>query len=291
MEIVLSQLVNGIAIGSIYSLLTTGFNLLLLVGGVCQFAYPHLVVFSMYICWLVLRATGGNALLSVAATIGGGTGLSLLTEPLFRPLTKRGALLATFFVSLGIAIILTDIMSRIIYRGVPIGFPLTLTGKEAIARVGMVAIGRGQLFTIIGSIAAVVVFLYLLYRTKLGRSFRAIAQSPFAARLLGIPMTRTSIISYAIAGLLAGISAVFLTMTLGGATGALGGILAIKVFAVAMFAGLGNLRGGLICGLILGVVESIVIGFFPGDWANAVAFAMVIAVVMWKPEGLFGLRT
>lgn len=290
MEVVLAQLINGIAIGSIYSLLTTGFNLLLLVGGVCQFAYPHLVVLSMYICWLALRATGGNVFLSVAATIGSGIGLSLATEPLFRPLTKRGATLATFFVSLGIALIFTDIMSRIIYRGVPIGFPTTLTGKEAVAASGMIAISRGQLFTIIGSVLAVVGFLYLLYRTKLGRSFRAMAQNPFAARLLGIPITRTSIISYAIAGLLGGISAVFLVMTLGGATGALGGLLAIKVFAVAMFAGLGNLRGGLICGLILGVVESIVVGFFPGDWANAVVFGMVIVVVMWKPEGLFGLR-
>jgi len=288
MEVVLAQLANGIAIGSIYSLLVTGFNLMFLVGGVCHFAYPHLVVLSMYICWLVLRATGGNVFLSVAATIGAGTGLSLATEPLFRPLTKRRASLGTFFVSLGIAIIFTDIMCRVIHRGVPISFPTTLTGIEAIAKIGLTAISRGQLFTIIGSIVAVVGLLYLLYRTKLGRSFRAMAQSPFAARLLGIPITRMSIYSYAIAGLLAGISAVFLIMTLGGATGALGGILAIKVFAVSLFAGMGNLKGGLICGLILGLVESLAVGFLPGHLTNAIG--MILVVVIWKPEGLFGLR-
>jgi branched-chain amino acid transport system permease protein len=290
MEVFFARVINGVALGSIYSLLTTGFNLLLLIGGVCQFAYPYMVVLSMYACWMVLRATGGNALLGVAATIGAGVGMSLLTEPLFRPLTKRGAVLSTFFVSLGIAMICTDIMSRQINRGVALGFPTTLTGKEAIAKVGIATVTMGQLSTVIGSIVAVVGFLYLLYRTKLGRSFRAIAQSPFAARLLGIPMMRTSIISYAMAGLLAGISAVFLIMTLGSAAAPLGAMLAIKVFAVAMFAGLGNLRGGLICGLILGLAESFVMGYIPGDWVNVVAFGMILGVVLWKPEGLFGLR-
>jgi branched-chain amino acid transport system permease protein len=92
------------------------------------------------------------------------------------------------------------------------------------------------------------------------------------------------------AGLLAGISAVFLIMTLGSAAAPLGAMLAIKVFAVAMFAGLGNLRGGLIGGLILGLAESFVMGYIPGDWVNVVAFGMILGVVLWRPEGLFGLR-
>jgi len=290
MDFVLARVINGIAMGSIYALLATGFNLLLLVGGVFQFAYPHVVVLSMYLCWMVLQATGGNLALAIPAAIGSGIGLSLFTEPLFRPLTKRGAIVATFVLSLGITIVFTDVMGRQIHRGVPIGFPTTLTGKEALIRFGVATLTMGQLATILGSVGAVVGLLYFLYRTKRGRAFRAMGQNPSAARLLGIPTLRTRIYSYLISGLLGGISAVFLAMTLGAAAGPLGSLLAIKMFAVAVFAGLGNIRGGLIAAIILGLAESFAIGYIPGDWVNVIAFGMIMGVVMWKPEGLFGLR-
>lgn len=290
MGLVGAQFINGIALGAIYGLMATGFNLLLVVAGVFHYGYPHTVVFCMYIAWMVLRATGGNVALAVLAAIGGGVGMSLLSEPFFRPLTKQRDLVATCIVSLGMAIILTDVMARIIHRGVPIGFPLYFTGGAPIVKVGLATMSRGQLSTILVSVIVVVVFLYMLHRTKLGRSFRAIAQSFPAARLLGIPVVRTSIYSYIISGLVGGITAVLLAMFLGAASASFGDILAIKTFAVVMFAGLGNLRGGLICGLILGLAETFVIGYLPGDWSDAIALGMIMAVVIWKPQGLFGLR-
>jgi len=235
----------------------------------------------------VLKATGDNLAVSILATIGAGMGLSVATEPLFRPLARRGAIVTTFILSLGIVIVFSDIMNRQIHYGIPIGFPPALSGQEALARWGLATITIGQLATILGAIGAVVGFLYMLYRTKRGRAFRTLAQSPFVARLIGIPITKTSILSYLIAGLLGGVSAVFLSMSLGAAAGSLGNILAVKVFAVAMFAGLGNLKGGVIAGLILGLVESFVMGYLRGDWVYAVSLGMILVVVMWKPEGLF----
>lgn len=290
MEVVFAILINGIAIGSIYSLLATGFNLMFLVGGVFQFAYPHVVVLTMYMFWLILGATGDNLAVSIPVAILSGVGMSLATEPLFRPLVKRGATVATLILSLGIMMICSDLMARQINKGVVITFPLSLTGKEAFLRVGMATMTMGQLTTIIGSVAAVVGLLYLLYRTKQGRAFRAMAQSPLFARLLGIPITKMGISSYAIAGLLGGISAVFLAMALGTAVGLLANTLALKVLAVVLFAGLGNLRGGLIAALILGVVEMFATAYLPGTLTNAIAFGMILGVVLWKPEGLFGLR-
>jgi branched-chain amino acid transport system permease protein len=66
--------------------------------------------------------------------------------------------------------------------------------------------------------------------------------------------------------------------------------LGIKVIATVLFAGLGNLKGGLICGLILGIAEGLTVGYLPGQWSNAVAFGMIMIVVMVKPEGIFGIR-
>jgi len=290
MEIFGAQLINSIALGSIYALLVTGFNLLLVVGGVFQFAYPHIVVMSMYMCWLALERTGGNVFLGILAAIGSGVGMSLATEPMFRPLAKRGAALASFIVSLAVAMIIADVMSRFLNWGIPIAFPIALSGGEALVRYGVATMTAGQLATIVGSISAVAGFLYLLYRTRQGRAFRVMAQDPFVAHLLGIPITRTSMSSYIIAGLLGGISAIFLAMAIGSASAPLADTLAMKVLAVALFAGLGNLRGGLIAAYILGLAEGMTLAYLPGDWVNAIAFGMIIVVVMIRPQGLFGMK-
>lgn len=290
MEIFLAQLINGIAVGSMYALVVTGFNLLLLVSGVVQYAYAHVVVIGMYVAWIVLRLTGDSLILAVPAAILSATLLSLLTEPLFRPLARRGAANQTFVMSIGIAMILTHVMAKHLHHGMPISFPENLSGHKAAIQFGVAAISAGQIYTFFGTVIAVTAFMFLLYRTMTGRAFRAMAQSAFVAKLLGIPTAKMGMLSYGIAGFLGGVTAVFLAMALGSAYPALGDSLGIKVIATVLFAGAGNLNGGLICGLILGVAESLTMGYLPGQWSNAVAFGMIMVAVMFKPEGLFGTR-
>lgn len=290
MEIFFAQMICGLACGSIYALLVTGFNLLLVVTGAFYFAFPHVVVMCMYICWMVIEKTGGNLFLGIISAVFSGIGISIISEPIFRPLTRRGAAIGTFIISMGIAMIIQDPMARVINEGIPIGFPVALSGKEALIQRGVITVTLGQIFTIVGSIIAVVVFMYLLYRTKSGKAFRSMAQNLTVARILGIPITKMSIYCYLIAGILGGISSVFLAMSLGAASSTLGDMLALKVIAAALLAGLGNLKGGLIAAIFLGLVEAFVLGYLPGDWSNAVAFAIIIGVVMTKPEGLFGVK-
>jgi branched-chain amino acid transport system permease protein len=290
MEVLLAQIINGLAVGSMYALIVTGFNLLLLVSGVVQYAYAHIVVIGMYAAWVVLELTGNNLFFSIPVAILSGTLLSILTEPLFRPLVKKRAANQTFVMSLGIAMILTYVMGKHLHHGIPIAFPENLSGHKAAIQFGIAAISTGQVYTFFGTIVAVTAFMYLLYRTMTGRALRAMAQSPFVARLIGIPTIKMGIVSYGIAGFLGGVTAVFLAMALGTAYPALGDLLGLKVFATVLFAGLGNLKGGLICGLILGVAETLTTGYLPGQWSNAIAFGMIMVTVMFKPNGLFGGR-
>jgi len=296
MDTFIAQLLNGISIGSIYALLVTGFNLMFVVCGIFHFAYSYIVILCMYVTWMVLKATGkgvvmsGIVALAIPSTIFAGIGLNLLTEPLFRPLTKKRAQISTLILGLGLSIIIADILNRHIYGGSAISFPSILMSDSTVIHFGLASLTVGQTATILGGIGAVFCFLYILYKTKLGRSFRAIAQSRFAARLLGIPINRISIFGYIIAGLLAGISAVFLVMYLGAASDDVAGTLALKVIAISFFAGLGNLKGGLICGIILGIIESFLISYLPGLWYNAFAYGVIMITVILKPEGLFGRR-
>ncbi|MGA2110292.1 MAG: branched-chain amino acid ABC transporter permease [Syntrophorhabdales bacterium] len=290
MEALIAQCVNGLAVGSIYALIVTGFNLLLLVAGVVQYSYAHIIVIGMYTAWFVMQVTGGGLLLAIPSAIAVSTVVSMLTEPLFRPLARKGAVNQTFVMSIGISMILTHVMAKHLHQGIPISFPDALSGRTAAIGFGVIAISKGQIFVFFGSIAAVAAFMLLLYRTMMGRALRAMAQSPIIAKLVGVPTVRMSMASYGIAGFLGGVTAVFVAMSLGSAYPALADSLGIKVIATVLFAGLGNLNGGLVCGLILGMAESLTTGYLPGQWSNALAFAMIMVTVMFKPQGLFGTR-
>lgn len=293
MEVFIAQIINGLSLGSIYVLLVTGFNLLLLVAMIIHFAYPQVVVFSMYISWIVLSATGNNIFLGILAGIASSVILNVATAPIFqRIMKKRGEvdINATMVISLGIGMIITDVLSHEFNSGFPIAFPQELTGSGAFLQFGLISISQGQILSLIVGVIAVSVFFWLLYKTKSGRAFRAIAEDPEGAKLVGLPILKTGLASYALTGLLGGITAALLAVLLGSASPGLGEQVAHKVLAVSIIAGLGNLKGGLIVGLLLGILEAIIQGYWAGSWSNAIAFIVMLVVILVKPRGLFGMK-
>ena len=122
------------------------------------------------------------------------------------------------------------------------------------------------------------------------RAFRAMAQNLDTALLLGIPFTKTGIYSFAIAGVFAGIIGVFMAMTLGSASASLGDLMAIKALVLILFAGMGNLKGGVICALLVGLAESLALAYLPGRWTEAIVFGAMMIAIIAKPQGLFGPR-
>lgn len=293
MQVFIAQVINGLSLGSIYVLLATGFNLLLLVAMIIHFSYPQVVVFSMYITWFVLNATGNNLVLGVLAGVVSSIALNVLCAPLFQKVMKKRGdvdINATMVLSMAIGMIITDVMSHSFNKGLPIAFPEELTGKDALLRIGLISIQPGQVWSLLVGIVAVSAFFILLYKTRPGRAFRAIAEDPAGARLVGIPIVSTGFQSYALSGVLGGIIAVLLAMLLHSASPGLGEQISHKVLAVSIVAGLGNLVGGLVVGLALGILEAIVQGYVSGTWSNAIAFVVMLVVILIKPKGLFGTK-
>jgi branched-chain amino acid transport system permease protein len=293
MEVLVAQIINGLSLGSIYVLLVTGFNLLLLVAMIIHFSYPQVVVFSMYITWLVMKFTGNSIPLGILAGVGSSVLLNLISAPLFQKVMKKRSevdINATMVLSMGIGMIITDVLSHGFNKGLPIAFPESLAGSTPLLRVGLISVLTGQVWSLAIGIIAVSGFFLLLYRSRAGRAFRAIAEDPSGARLVGIPLFSTGLASYAISGVLGGIIAVLLAMLLGSASPGLGEHVAHKVLAVSIIAGLGNLAGGLVVGLLLGILEAIVQGYISGSWSNAIAFVIMLVVILAKPRGLFGTK-
>ena len=288
MEVFIAQLIGGIKLGSLYAVVVICYNLLILVTGILHLGYATLLVLSMYAAWWVLGATNGNLALGIAAAVVSGPMIAAVTAPIFLPLIRRRAILEALVVSLALGIISADIMSHWLNLGLPISFPPSLQMEGFRIRWGLTQIRMGELVTLGVSIIIVFTFLYFLNKTKRGRVLRAVAQDTEVARILGISVPKTAVFSFALTGFLGGIAAVLFAMSTGSASSELGDDLSIKVLAVLMLASIGNLKGGLICALILGVIESIVMGYLPGDWTNAIAFSVVVVILLFKPEGLFG---
>lgn len=293
MDIFVAQIINGLSLGSIYVLLVTGFNLLLLVALIIHFSFPVTVVFSMYVIWSVLQITGNNLILGILAGLISAILLNIISAPMFQQvMKKRGEvdINATMVMSLGMGMIITDLLSHEFNEGFPIAFPNQLTGRGhgAFIQFGLVSISYGQVVTLLIGIVVVLGLFWLLYKTRTGRAFRAIAEDPNDAKLVGIPILKTGIQSYALTGILGGLTAALLSVLIGSASPGMGDQLAHKVLAVSIIAGLGNLKGGLVIGLLLGILEAIVQGYFSGTWSNSIAFIVMLIVILAKPKGVFG---
>lgn len=290
MEIFFAQLIGGLITGSIYVLSAIAVTFLMLVAGFIQFGYGEVVVISMYIAWLVLERTGDNLALGIPVAVGAAILLNTCIEPMTRRLRERRAYIECLILTVAFGLILTEIMSHFFYHGMPVRFPASLRGGGVVFRLGLITVSSGSLYVFIGCILVLLTFTYFLYRTKRGKAMRAIAQDSATARLLGLPVNRATILSFAITGFLAGVTAVLFAMTLGFASPPLGGILSFRALAVMLFAGLGNLKGAVVCGLVLGVVESMTTGYFVGAWTDAIAMGIIMVTIMAKPSGLFGTK-
>ena len=288
MEVFIAQLISGIKLGSLYAVVVICYNLLILVTGVLHLGYASLLVLSMYAAWYVLGITNNNIALGIIAAVVTGTLIGGITAPLFLPFIKRRAMLEALVISLALGIISEDIMSHWLNLGQPIPFPPSLQMEGSSIRFGLTVVRLGEVVTLAASIVIVFAFLYFLNKTKQGRILRAVAQDTEVARFLGISVSKTAVFSFALAGLLGGITAILFAMSTGTASPDLGDSLSIKALAVLFLASIGNLKGGLICAIILGVIESMAMAYLPGDWTNAIAFSVVVVILLFKPEGLFG---
>ncbi len=295
MEIFIAQVINGLSLGSIYVLLVTGFNLLLLVAMIIHFSFPVVVVFSMYIAWIVLGLTGNNIFLGVTAGILSAILFNIITAPMFQHIMKKRGevdINSTMVLSMGLGMIITDFLSHSINSGFPIAFPDNLTGRAegAFLKFGLISMSRGAFLALTVGVVFVSGLFWLLYKTKQGRAFRAIAEDPNGAKLVGLPILKTGLQSYALTGFLGGSTAILMAILLGSASPGLGDQLGHKVLAVSIIAGLGNLKGGLIVGLALGILEALVQGYWTGTWSNAIAFVIMLIAILVKPKGIFGMK-
>lgn len=289
MELVSQTVVLGVVLGSIYGLLGAGLSLIFGVMRVVNFAHGAFSMVSGYAAYYAATTLGLPAVVALLAAVATGALCGYVTDAILLRPVHRGRVERpeeyTLILTFGLSILLTAAMLAVVgadFRSFPGYWDATLelgwfriTGNRAVA---------------LGVAVTLTALLWLLvYRTDIGRGWRALTQSPVGARVTGVDVVRLSRLAWCTAGALAG---------------AAGGLLAplytvyptsgdralVKGFVVVILGGLGSISGPLAAGLMIGLVEAFGSVYGDSAYADAYGFGFMILVLLLIPTGLFGRK-
>ncbi len=282
MSDLLQLTVAGLSQGAIYALVAMGFVAIFSVSGVINLAQGEfaalagLVALSVVGAGLPLPVAAMVALVSVAI-------VAVLMQRLTIAPVKNMTTLTSIILTLGVSTALKALM-LLLYGPEGRGLP-PLPGPDLV--VGGVSI-RAQELWILGVTAVVALAVTVFYdRTLMGKALRACSEQPVAAQLVGISPRTAATVAFAVAGLLgavAGVLASPISLTQWDS----GLILGLKGFVAATLGGLVSIRGAVLGGILLGVLESLVAGYIDSGYRDAVAFVLLIVVLVARPQGVFG---
>ena len=280
------QAFNGAMLGSIYVLVALGLMLVYGVLRVLNFAHGALLMLGGYLCQFVFVHLVGNYPLAIVGAIVGLLPIGwALERGIFAPL--RGNLQNQVIASLGLVLVIENL--AIVLWG-PSALQFRVVDTQVSVPIGTLHVSVQQLLVIGVGLVCVAGLFAFLNLTKFGTAIRATAQDPRAALVVGIDVNRVHAITFAIGTALAAVAGallgpLFLVFPQMGDEPLLKGLAAI------ILGGLGSVWGAVIGGLAIGIVEAVSTLFIPTDYRNAVAFLVIAAVLLLRPQGLFGRAT
>jgi len=284
-DIITQVLVWGLYAGCIYILLATGLNLIFGVMKVVNFAHGQLLMIGAYVTFTFFVISGFNPYVLLAASVPILILIGVSIERLcFRPILGTGKL-NEIFISIGLIYILENVAALIWgdeWRTIHSPFE-TIT-----VQIGGMKIPCDYLIIIVTTVVILIALWLFLKRSRLGRAIRATSQNRKAASLMGINVERMDMISFGLGAGLAGAAGTLWVVSGQVFNPYMGSVPAVKAFAIVIIGGLGSIPGAVIAGLLLGIAENFAIFTVGGAWKDAVAFIILIVVLIIRPTGLFG---
>jgi branched-chain amino acid transport system permease protein len=281
----LLTLVWGLAVGCVYILLATGLNVIFGVMKQVNFAHGQLLMIGAYLTWTISVSAGLNAYLAILVSMLAVAVLGIAVERLtFRRVLGTDKL-NEIFVSLGLIYIFENVAMLLWGTGTQqVASPLNGLSLNLFEGV---SITYDRVVIVFVVITALIVFGLLINKTKIGLAMRATSQANNTAMLMGINVEKIYMITFAVGAALAAVA--------GGLYGVIfpfnyqvGAMPTIIAFAIIILGGLGSIKGAIVGGLLYGIAEQLATLFLGGTWGSAVAFAVLIVVLIFRPQGLFG---
>ena len=286
MELVPQLLFTGLGIGAIYALVALGFVLLIRAASVVNFAQGEFSMLGAYFMVVLATGLGVPYLLSLPLAVAAMAGFGLLfAGATYWPLRHRGQL-PVIISTIGASIFISNV-ALASYGPEPAVLPNLFDGVGF--ELGGVYMDS-QYIAIMVAAAAMVLLQYLIFeRTLLGKKLQAVSQDKEMAGLLGIPVAGMVLFTFAYSAALGGLAGILVAPVLFVSVG-MGALISLKAFAANIIGGFGSIPGAILGGLALGIVETFGAAYISVPYKDAIAFAVLLAFLLVRPQGLFGER-
>lgn len=302
MDTFLQQLINGIVLGSIYSLVALGYTLVYGIMGLINFAHGDIVMVGAMVTLTVTRLLANSGLpgplilgIGVLTATPACMAVGYLVERIaYRPL-RNAPRLAPLITAIGVSILLQN-LAMMLWGREYLSFPQILPAQTM--AVGGASISTIQLVIVASSCIMMAGLSWLIRKTRLGNAMRATAQNPEVATLMGVNVNTIISITFVLGSALAATAGMMVSAYYGIAHYDMGFILGLKAFTAAVLGGIGNIEGAMLGGLLLGVIESMGAGYLGtltggimgSNYQDVFAFFVLILVLVFRPSGLLGER-
>ncbi len=285
----MQQVLNGIFLGSIYALFALGYTLVFGVLDILNLAHAAVFMLASFVALALVGRAGMHIFLALPlAVLAAGLVGIVLERVAFRPLRGRAdSNVSGLISSLAMATVFEALALQIWGPNVSRFPPGTLPPEEPLRLAGAV-VSRLQLSIIAVSVAIFLALTWLVTRTRLGREVRAVAESPRAARILGVDVDRVIAWSFFVSSALGGAAGILFGLAFNAIQPDMGRSVELKGLAVIILGGMGSMPGAVLAGFALGLVEVFVVAHLGASWRDAVSFASLFLVLVLRPRGLFG---
>ncbi len=291
----LQQLINGVSLGAFYALIALGYTMvygvlrfinfahgdIFMIGAFCGY-YLTPKLMPHFTGWLAPVGVVTVLLLSMAicATLG------IVIEKLaYRPLRARPKL-TVLITAIGVSLFL-EYGGQFVFGADPKAFP-ELVADRALENTGALTITTTQVAAFVVTIGLLLALTFIVKNTKLGMAMRAVSNNATAAALMGVNIDTVISFTFGLGSALAGAAGILYALSYPSIDPLMGILPGIKAFVAAVLGGIGNIPGAAVGGLILGVVETFVGGSAFSTYRDAIAFALLIGILLFRPAGIFG---
>ena len=282
------QIVNGLFLGSIYALFALGYTLVFGVLDILNLAHQAVFMLCAYVALLVVLHLHLHMFLAFPLAVLAGGLLGLLVDRVaFRPLRGRSdSNISGLISSIALATILEAVALQLFGPDVE-RFPFGTLPTRTL-HLGGAVVSELQLVIIVIAVGMMAALTLLVQRTRLGRRIRAVAESPRAARVLGVNVDAVIAASFFISSALGAAAGVLFGLAFNAIGPDMGRAVELKGLAVIILGGMGSMPGAVVAGFALGITEVLVVAYLGASWRDAVSFAGLFLILVLRPRGLFG---
>jgi len=284
-SMVVQQLVNGLALGSVYALIALGYTMVYGIVRLINFAHGDIFMLGAYYGYFAITMFKIPFALALPLAMGLAAVTGMAVERLaYKPL-RQAPRIASLITAIGVSLLLQNLGLKF-FEARPRPYPRII--PMVVWDVGGVVVSNVQLIMLALAIALMVLISLIVYRTKIGKAMRAVSFDKDAARLMGIDADMVIGVTFALGSALAAAGGMLVGFYYNRISPTMGAMYGLKAFVAAVVGGIGIVPGAMLGGLIMGVAEVFVIAFVSSMLKDAIAFAILIVILLFKPAGLLG---